>query len=155
MQLKFITVVNKEEKSKICKEVLKDLPLWFGRPKANKHYCKEVKKYSFIKIILKDQVIGFISIKENSLFVSELYVLGILKKYHRQGIGTKAIKFIAQLLKKRKIKYLEVKTLDKSKKSKEYEKTRLFYVKLGFIPLDILENEWGTNNPALIMIKKL
>ena len=30
---------------------------------------------------------GFISLKEHNRYTEEIYVLGVLKKYYRQGIG--------------------------------------------------------------------
>jgi hypothetical protein len=51
--------------------------------------------------------------------------------------------------------YLLVKTLDEARESKEYEKTRRFYQKTGFIPIDVIPEIWGNDNPCLLMIKKL
>ena len=65
------------------------------------------------------------------------------------------MEYIYKELKEKKIQYLEVKTLDKSRESEEYKKTRMFYKKMGFIPFDVLENEWGKENPCLIMLKDL
>ena len=85
----------------------------------------------------------------------ELYVLGIFQKYHRRGFGKLLMKYIVNDLKEKGIRYLEVKTLAESAESLAYHKTRSFYLNEGFIPLDVLNNEWGEENPCLIMIKKL
>lgn len=155
MNIEFIKIDNQKEKSEICNIVLQDLPLWFGIPEANHAYCEGVKKHGFIKIVSQDKLVGFCSVKENNEFVAEIYVMGILEKYHRKGIGKQLFSYIEDELQKKDFLYLEVKTLDESRESYEYMKTRLFYKSVGFFPLDVLENEWGKDNPCLIMIKKL
>ena len=155
MDIQFKKIVNLEEKTRICRKVLEDLPMWFGLLDSTNEYCEKVKEYEFIVIYNAKEEIGFASIKDNSEFVSELYVLGIMKKYHRKGIGKLLMEYLCKELRERKIQYLEVKTLDESRESEEYKKTRMFYKKMGFIPLDVLENEWGKENPCLIMLKDL
>ena len=155
MNINFIIVTNNEEKSDLCRKVLNDLPLWFGIPEANDEYCAGVKKHRFVKICYENQDIGFASIKVNNELVAELYVMGIMAKYHRKNIGIKLIDHIESDLRNNGFQYLEVKTLDESKESEEYRRTRLFYQKAGFIPFDVLYNEWGKENPCLIMLKKL
>jgi len=155
MNYQFVEYYDEKTKYEICKKILSDLPLWFGIQESNNEYCENVKQYRLIAILVDNVEIGFVSIKENSKVVNELYVLGLLKNQHRNGIGTKVLQFIEADLINKGIKYLEVKTLDESRESEEYRLTRLFYEKNGFIKLDVLLNEWGENNPCLIMIKKL
>ncbi len=155
MNIEFIKIDDQKEKSEICNIVLNDLPLWFGIPESNRAYCEGVKKHDFIKIVSQDKLVGFCSVKENNINVAEIYVMGILEKYHRKGIGKQLFSFLEDELQKKSFLYLEVKTLDESRESYEYMKTRLFYKSVGFLPLDVLENEWGKDNPCLIMIKKL
>jgi len=155
MEYQFVECDTAETKSRICKKILSDLPIWFGIPEANIEYCENVKRFRMIAVLHKNSEIGFVSIKENSDKVNELYVLGLTKIQHRNGIGTRLLSYIESDLVKRGIEYLEVKTLDESRESEEYRITRLFYIKNGFIKLDVLLNEWGENNPCLIMIKKL
>ena len=142
-------------KGKICRNILSDLPLWFGIPESTDEYCRNVELYDFYSVIYEKETIGFISVKMNNEYVAELYVLGILKNYHRKGFGKVTLNYIFEKLKDKKIRYVEVKTLDETKESDEYMKTRRFYQKLGFIPIDVLNNEWGINNPCLIMLKEL
>ena len=155
MTIKYLDIIDKEEKSKICQMILNELPLWFGIPEANKEYCANVKNTRFIAIVQNNEIIGFISIKKNFELVSEIYVMGIKEQYHNLGIGKELIDLICKELKEENIEYLEVKTLDESRENEEYRKTRLFYKSVGFIPFDVLHNEWGESNPCLIMIKKI
>jgi len=155
MSIEYIQVKDNTKKSDICYYILKSLPLWFGIPESNNEYCQNVKKHDFYKIGENEKPIGFISLKENNEYVSEIYVMGILPEYHRKGIGKNLIDFASVLAKTNNKSYLEVKTLAADRESEEYRRTRLFYTKTGFIPIDVLYNEWGLDNPCLIMLKPL
>jgi len=52
-------------------------------------------------------------------------------------------------------KYLTVKTLDSSVTYEPYEKTRNFYRKLGFIPIEVFPLFWDKDNPCLFMAKNI
>ena len=130
--LEFEKIENPASKSLICSEILNDLPLWFGIPESNKEYEIEVKSKPFFAISLNKEIIGFLSVKRNNAYVLELYVLGIKEKYHRKGIGSMLIDFIEEYAINNNYQYLEVKTLDESRKSKEYEKNQNVLSKLWF-----------------------
>jgi len=51
--------------------------------------------------------------------------------------------------------YLTVKTLDESSQSKSYDKTRLFYLYMGFKPLEVLPFFWDKDNPCLFLVKSI
>jgi hypothetical protein len=51
--------------------------------------------------------------------------------------------------------FLTVKTLDESRESKSYEKTRKFYLSVGFLPLEVFPLLWDENNPCLFMAKSI
>ena len=155
MQIKFQSISKNQEKSKITQDILADLPMWFGIQSAIDEYVKNVKNYQFIKANVDSIPVGFISIKSNNSFTAEIYVMGIKRKYHRKKVGEKLLNHVSEMLRDEKYSYLLVKTLDESRKSKEYEITRLFYRKMGFIPIDVIPSIWGTDNPCLLMIKKL
>ena len=84
-----------------------------------------------------------------------MYVLGIKKKYHNQGIGTKLQDYVAQYAKKRNYKYLMVLTLSSAHKDPNYKLTRNFYHKYGFIDIYESDKIWDKQNPTQIMIKKI
>ena len=155
MPITFQEVTTDSEKVSITRDVLADLPKWFGIPSTVDEYAEEVKKHVFIKANVDNAPIGFVSVKSNNSYTSEIYLVGIKSKYHRNKIGEKLLSYVFDRLRKEKCSIVMVKTLDESKLSEEYEKTRLFYYKMGFIPLDVIPSIWGKENPCLIMVKKL
>lgn len=148
-------IKNQKLKSKITKEILTALPEWFSIEKAISSYCYMVKSQLFFVAKEKTMIVGFISIKENNKYTAEIEVMGVLKEYQSKGIGRNLLEIAVKHLKRRKIKYLIVKTLAKSKKDKFYDKTRRFYIKQGFDPIIESDKIWNKNNPCVIMIKRI
>ena len=102
------------------------------------------------------KIIGFICFKELNNQAVELAWIAVDPGYQGEGIGTRLVNECLKLLPK---KYLvcEVKTLSEIDPDPEYAKTREFYKKLGFIPLETISpyKDWGTENPCQIFVKIL
>ncbi|MEJ6952298.1 hypothetical protein [Natronospora cellulosivora (SeqCode)] len=84
-------VVDPNDKSDICESVLRYLPEWFGIAEAINEYIAGVKDHVFLAVYVGKIAVGFLAIKEHNKFTSEIYVLGILVEFHKQGLGRKLI----------------------------------------------------------------
>lgn len=144
---------DSDEKSRTCNEILRALPNWFEMEEGIVDYVQQVKTLPFYAAFDNNKVVGFVAIKIHNPFTSEIYVMGILNEYHRMGIGKILIEYCVDYCKKNKMEFLTVKTLDASRESKSYEKTRLFYLAVGFKPLEIFPLLWDENNPCLFLAK--
>ncbi len=154
--MKIVFETDNNIKQKVCSEVLRDLPEWFGIEEATKHYIDSVVNYPFITAYNdSNEVMGFYSIREENKATLDMHVLGVKKKYHNQGVGTVLQNYIYEYAKDKGYKYLLVLTLSKSHSDKGYALTRDFYHKNGFI--DIYENDkiWGKSSPTQIMIRSI
>ena len=141
------------EKSNICNDVLRSLPDWFGIESSIVNYVKHVRSMPFYAAFNDDKTIGFVALKIHGHFTSEVYVMAVLKEYHRQGIGRMLIEHCEMLCRKFETEFLTVKTLDGSIEDQYYEKTRLFYLSVGFRPLEVFPLLWNNDNPCLFMAK--
>lgn len=81
--------------------------------------------------------------------------MGILKEYHRQGIGRELIKVAEAYCIGQEMKILSVKTLADTVENIAYANTRKFYARQGFIPLEVFPDLWDTANPCIMLIKIL
>ncbi len=146
---------NDELKSDITDSVLHQLPKWFGVEESIKDYIKGVKGKVFHAVYDSKDVIGFICLKFNNKYTAEIYVMGILEQYHRNGIGKKLVNIVEQYIKDKDFKFFMVKTLGESSDYEYYKRTRGFYKNVGFYPLEEIKEIWGEENPCLIMVKHL
>jgi len=148
-------IFNADEKSKLCDSILRALPNWFGNEPAIVDYTEKVKGMPFYAAYDGSAAIGFVAVKIHNPYTAEVCVMGILKDYHRQGIGRRLVEHCEIYCKHHNMDYLTVKTLDESRKSKSYEKTRLFYLSVGFKPLEVFPLFWDKDNPCLFLVKNI
>lgn len=143
-----------DQKEKISTEILADLSEWFGLPDSTAEYIHESKKMSFFAYYKENQYVGFLVGKETSDKTIEIYVMGVLKKFHRNQIGKKLFRSFVSYAKNSGYEYLQVKTVEEGY-YKEYDETRLFYEKMGFRKLECFPTLWDEWNPCLIMIQSI
>jgi GNAT superfamily N-acetyltransferase len=148
-------VINEQEKMEISTYILESLPNWFGIPESTKQYISESSKLPFFAAFDASKPLGFISMKENSKYTAEIYVMGVLPECHNQGIGKSLVNRVLWWAKEKGYEFLQVKTLDESHPDIYYARTRKFYESVGFKPLECLPELWGKENPCLIMIQHI
>lgn len=138
-------------KQQIAETVLKDLPEWFGLPDSTGEYIEKSKELPFFAYERDGGYVGFLVLKETGKFTAEIYVMGILKKYHRQGIGRKLFQEFLRYAEQKQYEFIQVKTVEEGH-YEEYDKTRLFYEGLGFKKLECFPTLWDEWNPCLVMV---
>ena len=141
-------------KETISREILEALPEWFGLTESREEYIEESKKLLFFAAYDKSEPIGFLSLKETGKETVELYVMGILKNYHRQGIGRKLFEYAKNKAIKEGYSFMQVKTV-KMGIYKEYDATNNFYLSLGFKEFEVFRTLWDEWNPCQIYVMAL
>lgn len=137
-----------------CEEIMRSLPDWFGIESSVVAYADAVGRMESYVAMDGATVAGFITIDSRSKVASEIHVLAVARPYHGSGAGRALVEHVERLLTARGIEYLQVKTLGPSRPNEHYARTRGFYERMGFRPLE--ENGlWGDVNPCLIMVKHL
>lgn len=148
-------VEKPDEKSRVCGDILRSLPEWFGIPEAVTAYIDEVRGMDTWVAGLNGKTCGFISISRPNEFTAEIHVMGILPEWHGKGIGSELLSRAEAALIAANYRFLQVKTLSPSRENEEYARTRKFYLKNGFCPVEEFKTLWGEANPCLQMIKSL
>ena len=153
MALELKEIEETEKKSEICNAILRALPSWFGNEPAIVDYTNQVRDMPFLAAFVDSSSVGFMAVKEHNQYTAEICVMGILSDYHRQGIGRKLIRWCEEYCEATGKEFLTVKTLDESRASKSYDKTRQFYLAVGFKPLEMFPLHWDKDNPCLFLVK--
>ena len=148
-------ISNAKRKSAITNDILCALPSWFGIPESIANYVSTVQDKPFYAVFDDTSPIGFVSIKVHNNYTAEIYVMGILEAYHRQGLGKKLVGVCEDFCKSNGMEFLTVKTLDEKHPDEYYKKTRLFYQAMGFKPLEVFPLLWDESNPCLFMVKSV
>ncbi len=147
-------LTNAKEKQRVTKLVLEALPEWFGIPEAREEYIKESVDKIFFCAYEKGKPVGFLYLKETGNVTIELYAMGILKEFHRHGIGRKLFENAKGAAIEAGYLFMQVKTVQMGK-YEEYDKTNQFYLSLGFREFEIFPTLWDEWNPCQIYVMAL
>lgn len=145
-------IVDIDEKEKISREILNDLPEWFGMPESTEEYITDSQDKPFIACFMDNEAVGFVVLNSTSVDCADIFVMGIKKNYHRMGIGTKLNDAYEKLAKKLGYTYSQVKTVQ-SGHYKEYDITNNFYKSVGYKELEVFPTLWDEWNPCQVYIK--
>ena len=74
--------------------------------------------------------------KETGKDTLELAVMGVLKEYHRQGIGRGMFMMAKNIAREKGYSFLQVKTVPMGK-YEDYDDTNRFYISLGFKEFEV------------------
>lgn len=155
MMIEIKKVMDKNKKTEITSKIMNDLPLWFSPPEDIEEKSIVHRDFHFFAAYDDNEVVGFLALKVHNEYTADIYNLGVLERYHRQGIGHQLINECINYCKDKGYIYLTVKTLDSSAEYEPYERTRKFYFKEGFIPLEVFTTVWNEENPCLFLVKKI
>lgn len=146
----------KSGKSKICDEILRALPNWFGIEEAILNYTRDVESMPMFAIKNdQGQASAFLSLNFHNDHNAEIHVMAVIPEMHGKSLGTNLVAHAEQYARTQGRRYLTVKTLSPAKADKYYDRTRQFYESVGFSPLEEFKTLWGSHNPCLLMIKSL
>ncbi len=139
----------------VCGKVLADLPDWFGIEEANRNYVEKSQSLPTFVARQGENPIGFMSLLIHGPQSAELYVLGVMRDFHRRGIGRRLLRASESFLKEQGVRFVQVKTLAAIADDPGYANTRQFYEAEGYVTLEVFPELWDPGNPCLQMIKSL
>ena len=145
-----VEIESPAERSRIAESVLRDLPDWFGIEEATREY---IENAATLPTFAVEPDAGFLSVKQHTPAAAEVYVMGVRRAHHRQGVGRALVEAAESWCRARGIRFLQVKTLGPSRPDEGYDATRRFYEAAGFVALEELHGLWDAENPTLILVK--
>ena len=152
--IRIISVVESTEKQRISRTVLEALPDWFGIPESREQYIKESAEQRFFAAYDSEKPIGFLCLKETGKETVDLCVMGMLKDYHRKGIGRKLFEQAREKAKQAGYLFMQVKTVQMGRYA-VYDATNHFYLSLGFKEFEVFPTLWDEWNPCQVYVMAL
>ncbi len=141
-------------KQSIARLILEALPDWFGIPDAREEYITESVDQMFFCAFDDDKPLGFLYLKETGRETVELCVMGVLKEFHRKGIGRTLFSRAKEAAGEQGYSFMQVKTVQMGK-YEEYDRTNKFYLSLGFKEFEVFPTLWDEWNPCQIYVMSL
>ena len=145
---------NAADKQRITRQILEALPDWFGIPEAREGYIEKSAEQPFFAAFDGETPVGFLYLVQTGRDTAELYVMGVLKEYHRRGIGRTLFAAAKRRAKELGYSFLQVKTVQMGKYP-EYDATNRVYLALGFREFEVFPTLWDEWNPCQIYVMAL
>lgn len=150
-------IEDEKEKKKIARQILESLPEWFGIPEAREEYIADSEERPFFSAFDEsnpEKPVGFIYLKETGKDTVELAVMGVLKEYHRCGIGKNLFEACKKEACRQGYSFIQVKTVQMGK-YEDYDRTNRFYLSLGFKEFEVFPTLWDEWNPCQVYVMAL
>ena len=151
--MNYIIINDNKQKQRIVRAILEALPEWFEIPEGREQYISESTEQLCFGAFDDNTPIGFLCLKETGRDTAELAVMGVLKDYHRQGIGRSLFELAKETAREKGYSFLQVKTVQMGM-YEDYDKTNKFYLSLGFKEFEVLPL-WDAQNPCQIYVMAL
>lgn len=147
-------VFDKSEKKEIARRILEALPECFEVEESREQLIEDSGEQIFVAAKDNEEAVGFVCLKGTGKDTAELAVLGVLKGYHRKGIGKELVESAKEIAKHSGFSFLQVKTVEMGK-YEEYDKTNMFYTNVGFKEFEVFPTLWDEANPCQVYVMAL
>jgi GNAT superfamily N-acetyltransferase len=138
-----------------CAAILARLPQWFGIEAANAAYIESLHRLPGFVAVHERALTGFLALDLHTPTSAEITVMGVDPRLHRRETGRALVAAAEDWCRARDVRWLHVKTRGPSTYDEDYERTRRFYLAVGFEVLYESRTEWGPENAALVLVKFL
>lgn len=141
-------------KRAISRKILEALHDWFEVDESREKYISDCADWVFLAAKENDEYAGFLCLKETGKDTVELAVMGVLKEYHRHGLGRQLFEAAKKIASDTGYSFMQVKTVKMGVYS-DYDITNRFYIACGFKELEVIKEIWGEENPCQIYVMYL
>jgi len=152
--MRIATIKDPGEKRTIARTVLEALPEWFEVEESREGYIRDCAGWTFLAAKEDDEIMGFLCLKETGNATVELAVMGVMKEYHRSGVGRKLVEKAKEAAKAGGYGFMQVKTV-KMGMYEDYDRTNLFYISCGFKEFEVFPLLWDEFNPCQVYVMSL
>ena len=147
-------IKNAELKRIIARKILEALHDWFEVDESREKYIADCAGWIFLVAKEDGEYAGFLCLKETGRETVELAVMGVLKAYHRKGLGKALFEEAKRTAVARGYSFMQVKTV-KMGVYDDYDITNRFYLSMGFREFEVIPEIWGEDNPCQIYVMSL
>ncbi len=141
-------------KRAISRKILEALHDWFEVDESREKYISDCADWIFLAAKENDEYAGFLCLKQTGKDTVELAVMGVLKEFHRKGVGRKLFGAAKKIATEAGYSFMQVKTVQMGVYP-DYDITNRFYISCGFKELEVINEIWGEENPCQIYVMYL
>ncbi|ACM29552.1 GNAT family N-acetyltransferase [Agrobacterium sp. SHOUNA12C] len=144
------------DKGNICREIMSELTEWFSEPDVIETCAEAIESLPMFGCVDNNRIAGFVAMRSHPPDAMEILVIATRRAYHRSGVGKRLLAAAEDCARSAGCKILTVKTLaPRGKDEPQYDATRAFYDRNGFIRAEIFPTLWHEDHPCLFFVKPL
>lgn len=102
-----LEITDSAEKQSITRKVLEALTEWFEVEESREGYIRDCANWTFLAAKEDDKVMGFLCLKETGNATVELAVMGVMKEFHRNGVGRQLVEKAKEVAKAQGYEFME------------------------------------------------
>lgn len=135
--------------------ILRSLPEWFGQEQALLGYARDAARLPTYAASIDGEPVAFVTLRPHFAATAEINCIAVSRPHHGRGIGTALVETAARWWQAQGGTLLQVKTIGPSHPDPNYARTREFYRRTGFLPVEEFATLWSARHPCLLLIKAL
>jgi GNAT superfamily N-acetyltransferase len=150
------TVKILEGKAELCRSIMEALPDWFAEAEVIEASAVAVEGLPVFGYLEGDVITALMALKAHQASAVEIALIATRPDRHRQGAGRHLLAEAERYGRETGAKLLTVKTIaPRGRDEPQFEATRNFYDRNGFIAAEIFPNLWHKDHPCLFLVKPL
>ena len=149
-----VEIGDGQERQRIARKILESLRDWFEITRTREAYIRESGEQAMLAVREGTEEVGFLCLKETGSAAAEVSVMGVLREYHRQGVGRALMEAAGKWAEHRGYDLLQVKTVEMGR-YEDYDRTNLFYLGMGFKTFEVFPELWDKDNPCQVYVMPL
>ncbi len=145
-----------KDKGDICQDIMSELEEWFTEPEVIEACAEAVETLPMFGCVDAGKIAGFVAMRPHLPSAMEILVIATRRDYHRSGVGRRLVGAAERFARSSGCRILTVKTLaPRGRDEPQYEATRAFYDRNGFIRAEVFPTLWHEDHPCLFFVKPL
>ena len=138
----------------VARCVLEALTDWFGVEESREAYIRDSRDMEMFAAFEDGEPVGFACLRETGAATVELAVMGVLREYHRRGLGRQLVRAAIDHARQAGYRFMQVKTV-KMGVYEDYDATNRFYRSMGFQEFEVFPRLWDEANPCQVYVMAL
>jgi ribosomal protein S18 acetylase RimI-like enzyme len=149
-----MTTIARRHDPEAVERILRGLPDWFGIEESIVEYAADAARLPSYLAIDGDEVVGIALVHRRHPGSAELHLIAVAPEHHGRGVVSTLLAAVEHDLRVDGTTLLHVWTVGPSLEDAFSARSRGFYEKRGFVPLqELARADW--EDPALILVKAL
>ncbi len=149
-----VVEIDRRQDPAAVDRILRSLPDWFAIEEAVVNYVESAWRLDSFLAVIDGEVIGVALVNRHFPESAELSLIAVQANHRGKGVGSALVNAVSMSLVVEGCQLLQVHTVGPSFEDEAYAKSRAFYHRAGFLPLQEFERiDW--DGPSLVMVRPL